>query len=90
MSDLPIDRRDGGGQYEIRVKGHLAARWETWFDGFTLSPADDGSTSLAGFIVDQSELYGVLRKLADLGLPLISVTSSRQGGSSTTLTTDHR
>jgi hypothetical protein len=90
MSDLPIDRRDGGGQYEIRVKGQLAARWETWFDGFTLSAADDGTSSLAGFIVDQAALHGVLRKLADLGLPLISVTSSPQGGSSTTPTTDHR
>jgi hypothetical protein len=76
MSAMPTDRRDGAGQYEIAVKGHLASRWDSWFDGFTLSPADDGTTVLHGYVVDQSALHGVLRKLADLGLPLISVTSS--------------
>jgi len=61
-------------QYEIRVAGHFDARWETWFDGLHLVPADDGTTVLRGPIVDQSALHGVLQKLRDLGIPLISLT----------------
>lgn len=64
---------NGPGRYEIRVKGLLAARWADWFDGLTLTH-DDGITVLEGPLVDQSALHGVLRKLADLGLPLLSVT----------------
>ncbi len=74
MSNEPTDRRDGSGRYEIQVKGHLAARWDAWFDGFTLTRAGDGTTVLAGFVVDQAALHGILRQVADLGLPLISVT----------------
>ena len=74
MPDVPTTHRDGAGRYEIRVKGHLAPRWDDWFDGFTLTPASDGSTVLEGFVVDQAALHGVLRRLADLGLPLLSVT----------------
>ena len=73
MSNGVSDRRDGSGQYEIQVKGHLADRWDGWFDGFTLTRAGDGTTRLTGF-VDQAALHGVLRKVADLGVPLISVT----------------
>lgn len=61
------------GRYEIRVKGHLDTRWAAWFDGFSLTRASDGSTVLAGR-TDQAGLHGVLRKLGDLGLPLVSVT----------------
>ena len=61
------------GRYEIRVKGHLDDRWATWFDGFSLTRAGDGSTVLAGG-TDQAGLHGVLRKLGDIGLPLVSVT----------------
>jgi hypothetical protein len=74
MSNAPTDSRDGSGRYEIQVKGHLAARWDAWFDGFTLSRTSDDTTTLAGFVVDQAALHGVLRKIADLGLPLLSVT----------------
>lgn len=75
MPDVSTHHREGSGRYEIRVKGHLTARWADWFDGFALTPAGDGTTVLAGYIVDQAALQGVIRKLADLGLPLLSVTS---------------
>jgi hypothetical protein len=60
--------------YEIRVKGHLAPRWADWFDGLTLTASSDGTTLIHGPVVDQAALHGLLRKLRDLGLPLISVT----------------
>jgi len=74
MPDVPTNRSEGSGRYEIRVKGRLTARWTDWFDGFALTQAGDGTTLLEGYIVDQAALHGVLRKLADLGLPLLSVT----------------
>jgi hypothetical protein len=64
-------------EYEIRVKGRLASRWAEWFDGMTLSPDEDGTTVISGVVADQSALHGLLRKLGDLGLPLVSVTRSR-------------
>ena len=60
--------------YEIRIKGHLAPRWTDWFDGMTLTARDDGTTLIHGPVADQSELHGLLRRLSDLGLPLISLT----------------
>ena len=60
-------------QYEIRITGHLAPRWEAWFDGLTLSTEDDGTTTIRGPVADQAALHGLLQKLRDLGLPLISV-----------------
>ena len=74
MSNETADQRGGSGRYEIQVKGQLAARWDAWFDGFTLTRPGDGTTVLTGFVVDQAALHGVLRKVADLGVPLISVT----------------
>jgi hypothetical protein len=67
-------------QYEIRVTGHLDSRWAAWFDGLTLIRADDGTTVLRGPIVDQAALHGVLQKLRDIGVPLISVTQLRTEG----------
>ena len=67
-------------QYEIRVTGHLDARWEASFDGLSLTRADDGTTVLRGEIVDQSALHGVLQKLRDLGIPLVGVTQLRTEG----------
>jgi hypothetical protein len=61
-------------QYEIRVTGHLDPRWAAWFDGLSLTGGDDGTTVIRGPIVDQAALHGVLQKLRDLGIPLISVT----------------
>ena len=61
-------------RYEIRVKGHLADRWAAWFDGMTLTRRPDGTTVLDGPVADQSALHGLLGKVSDLGLPLVSVT----------------
>jgi hypothetical protein len=61
-------------RYEIRVKGHLADRWAAWFDGMTLTRQADGTTLLHGPVADQSALHGLLRRISDLGLPLLSVT----------------
>lgn len=62
------------GQYEIRLKGHLDARWSAWFDGLNLTREHDGTTLLQGSIIDQAALHGLLAKVRDVGLPLISVT----------------
>jgi hypothetical protein len=59
--------------YQIRIKGHLGAQWSDWFEGLTLTLEDDGDTLLTGPLVDQSALHGLLKKVRDLGMPLISV-----------------
>ena len=69
----PSNERHGARRYELRVKGHLDPRWAEWFDGLTLTQAGDGTTVVHGPIVDQAALHGLLQKLRDLGLPLISV-----------------
>ena len=61
------------GWYEIRLKGHLDDRWAGRFDGLSLTHDSDGTTILSGPVVDQAALYGLLRKVRDLGLPLLSV-----------------
>ncbi|MGD1853350.1 MAG: hypothetical protein ACFB2W_03785 [Leptolyngbyaceae cyanobacterium] len=60
-------------QYEICVKGHLAPHWSHWFEGFAIAPKDNGETLLSGPVADQAAFYGVLTKIRDLGLPLVSV-----------------
>jgi hypothetical protein len=60
--------------YEIRVKGHLDGCWSEWFDGLKIANVENGDALLWGEIVDQSALHGVLNKVRDLNLPLISVT----------------
>lgn len=62
------------GQYEIRLSGHLDQRWAEWFDGLTVTQEGDGTTLLRGPIVDQAALHGLLQRVRDLGLPLVSVT----------------
>jgi hypothetical protein len=59
--------------YHIRIKGHLCQRWSDWFEGLTISPQDNGETLLSGPVVDQAALHGLLRKVRDVGLPLLSV-----------------
>ena len=59
--------------YEIRLQGQLEARWEAWFDGLAISLDEDGNTLLSGPLADQAALHGLLRKVRDLGLPLLSV-----------------
>jgi hypothetical protein len=61
------------GCYEIRLKGHLHARWADQFEDMTFAHASDGTTILSGPVVDQAALYGLLRKVRDLGLPLLAV-----------------
>jgi hypothetical protein len=60
--------------YEIRVAGLLAPRWSAWFDGMTIDPAADGTTVIRGPVVDQAALHGLLQKLRDVGIPLVSLT----------------
>lgn len=60
--------------YQIVVKGHLDSEWSDWFDGLTVTMLDNGETILSGPIVDQAALHGVLIKIRDLGLPLVSLT----------------
>ena len=59
--------------YQIRVEGHLDSQWEAWFVGATLTPEAGGYTLLTCPVVDQAALYGLLKKVRDLGVPLISV-----------------
>ena len=59
--------------YEIRVKGHLDDRWADWLGGMTITLADNGETLLTGQVIDQAALHGLLKKVRDLGLPLVSV-----------------
>jgi hypothetical protein len=59
--------------YQIRIKGHLGRQWTDWFGGLTISLEDNGDTLLTGPVVDQAALHGLLRKVRDLGTPLISV-----------------
>jgi hypothetical protein len=67
-------RRFGGrGVYEIRVRGNLEPKWSDWFDGFAITPVADDETVLVGAVADQAALHGVLHKIRDLGLPLLSV-----------------
>ena len=76
MSDTHAspDTRRELGPYEIRLKGHLEARWAAWFDGLSLTLESDGTTVIRGSAIDQAALHGLLGKVRDLGLPLIAVT----------------
>lgn len=66
--------------YQIRIKGHLSDQWTDWFDGLTLTLEEDGNTDLTGPLVDQSALFGLLKKVRDLGLTLISINYVEPGG----------
>jgi hypothetical protein len=59
--------------YEIRIKGHLGCQWTDWFGGLTITLEDNGDTLLTGPVVDQAAVHGLLKKVRDLGMPLISV-----------------
>ena len=71
-----LESKTDSGQpmiYQIRLKGHLGSQWTDWFEGLTLRLEEDGDTLLTGPVVDQSALHGLLKKVRDIGLPLISV-----------------
>ena len=65
--------------YQIRVKGHLGPRWADWFEGRAITLEENGDTLLTGPVVDQAALHGLLRRVRDLGLPLLSVVRLEPG-----------
>ena len=76
-------RADDATAYQLRVAGHLDQRWSTWFEGFTITHEDDGTTSLRGEVIDQSELHGLLAKVRDLGVPLIALQRTTEAANAT-------
>ena len=75
MSNKPIPKTDPSQPivYQIRIEGHLGCQWTDWFEGLTMTREDNGDTLLTGPVIDQAALYGLLRKVRDLGMPLVSV-----------------
>lgn len=65
--------------YQIRIKGHLSPQWTDWFESMTVTLEENGETLLTGTVVDQAALHGVLKKVRDLGMPLLSVVSQNSG-----------
>ena len=65
--------------YQIRIKGHLGRKWTDWFGGLTITLEDNGDTLLTGPVVDQAALHGLLKKVRDLGMPLVSVNRGKPG-----------
>jgi hypothetical protein len=65
--------------YQIRIKGHLACEWTDWFEGMIISLEENGDTLLTGPVADQAALYGLLKKVRDLGVPLVSVSPIEPG-----------
>ena len=75
-----IDTQNSNSKvYEIRLKGHLDARWVKWFDGLAITQDENGNTLLSGPVADQPALHGILKKVRDVGLPLLSVNSVEPG-----------
>ena len=68
--------------YQIRIEGQLGQQWTDWFDGLSITPGEDGTTLLTGTVIDQSALHGLLKKIRDLGAPLVSVNRMETDGSS--------
>jgi hypothetical protein len=77
-----IDAEIDPGQpmaYQIRIKGHLGHQWTDWFGGLAISLENNGDTLLTGPVVDQAALHGLLRKIRDVGMPLVSVSPVEPG-----------
>ena len=75
---MPGEQRHTTNQpafYRIRIKGHLGRQWLEWFEGLTITMEEDGNTLLQGPLIDQAALHGILKKVRDLGMPLLSVNS---------------
>jgi len=77
MSNQQTPQRDADQPraYQIRIKGHLGPQWMDWFEGLTITLEENGDTLLTGPVIDQAALHGILKKVRDLGLPLLSVNS---------------
>lgn len=73
--DLVLTMSDDTRRYELRLRGHLDGRWSSWFDGLAITHEADGTTTLRGGVRDQAELHGLLARVRDLGVPLISLTT---------------
>ena len=80
MSNTPDPKIDSARPvtYQIRIKGQLDSQWTDWFGGLTITLGEDGDTLLTGPVVDQAALYGLLKKVRDLGLPLLAVNRVKQ------------
>ena len=76
VSDQPL-------VYQIRLKGHLGSQWRNWFEGLTITLEEDGDTLLTGPVVDQAALHGLLRRVRDLGMLLVSVNPFEPGPATT-------
>ncbi|MCC6189153.1 MAG: hypothetical protein IT318_08955 [Anaerolineales bacterium] len=66
-------------QYQLRVAGSLSAQWSEWFEGLAITPAENGETLITGWVADQAALHGLLKKVRDVGLPLLSVNPLEPG-----------
>jgi hypothetical protein len=81
MTNMPNSHQPDPGWYDIRVDGHLDARWTAWFDATILTHESDGTTVIRSHVADQAALHGTLHKVRDLGLSLVSVTQIDSGQS---------
>ena len=81
MSNKRSPKTDPGQPdvYQIRIRGHLSDQWTNWFEGLTITLEEDGDTLLTGPVVDQAALFGLLKKVRDLGLPLVSINCFESG-----------
>lgn len=85
---VELQQMSAGESYEIKLQGHLDESWADWFDGLTFVHENDGTTTLRGKIIDQTALHGLLKKIRDLGVPLLAVNriESRQNETACTQT----
>jgi hypothetical protein len=85
LSNIIIQKNDPNQPvvYQIRIKGQLDSLWTDWFEGMTITLEDNGDTLLTGPVVDQAALHGLLKKVRDLGMPLVSVSPVEPGPSTT-------
>jgi hypothetical protein len=83
MSNHPHYKTDSNKPlvYQIRIKGHLGSQWTDWFEGLSITLEDNGDTLITGPVINQAALHGLLKKVRDLGMPLVSVSPLEHGPS---------